>query len=137
MSRLGAFVTPCLCASARQWLGGEKTTAKIAIRRLPGRSLAVEALHPGSAAAVRVPGAEIYVIDVSFSALKDPAELAYLNEQPTSFVLPAEAVDRLRAAAGTIIMDSPEFKRLLKDVGATIVPEPSHGVEAASPPAVK
>ena len=48
----------------------------------------------------------------------------YLNQQPTSFVLPAEAVDRLRAAAGTIIMASPEFQRLLKDVGARIVADP-------------
>jgi NTE family protein len=72
-------------------------------------------------AAVRVPQAEIYAIDVSFSALADNAERAYLNEQPTSFVLPAEAVDRLRAAAGTIIVESPEFQRLLKDVGAKVV----------------
>lgn len=76
------------------------------------------------AAAVRVPDAEIYAIDVSFPALKDTAELDYLNQQPTSFVLPPEAVDRLRAAAGTIIADSPEFKRLLKDVGAKIVVKP-------------
>ena len=55
---------------------------------------------PAVAAALRVPQAEIYAIDVSFSALKDKAELAYLNRQPTSFVLPPEAVDRLRAAAG-------------------------------------
>ena len=79
---------------------------------------------PAVAAALRIPEAEIYAIDVSFAALKDKAELAYLNEQPTSFVLPPEAVDRLRAAAGTIIMDSPEFKRLLKDVGARIVADP-------------
>jgi NTE family protein len=76
---------------------------------------------PAVAAALRIPNAEIYAIDVSFTALKDKAELDYLNLQPTSFVLPPEAVDRLRAAAGTIILDSPEFKRLLKDVGATIV----------------
>src|SRR5512136_2593528 len=68
---------------------------------------------PAVAAALRVPDAEIYAIDVSFPMLKDKAELDYLNQQPTSFVLPPEAVDRLRAAAGTIIMDSPEFKRLL------------------------
>jgi len=36
-------------------------------------------------------------------------------------VLPAEAVDRLRAAAGKILMASPEFQRLLKDTGATIM----------------
>ena len=74
---------------------------------------------------LRVPDAEIYAIDVSFAALKDKAELDYLNQQPTTFVLPDEAVDRLRAAAGTIIMDSPEFKRLLKDVGARIVAAPA------------
>ncbi len=86
---------------------------------------------PAVAAALRVPQAEIYAIDVSFSALKDKAEFAYLNEQPTSFVLPPEAVDRLRKAAGTIILDSPEFKRLLKDVGARIVP-PAAGARAAA-----
>jgi NTE family protein len=90
--------------------------------RLIGNSAAMAANRdPAVAAALRVPNAEIYAIDVSFAALKDKDELAYLNEQPTSFVLPDEAVDRLRAAAGTIIMDSPEFQRLLKDVGAKIV----------------
>jgi len=75
-------------------------------------------------AVVRVPQAEIYAIDVSFAKLPDDKERAYLNDQPTSFVLPAEAVDRLRAAAGTIILASPEFQRLLKDVGAKIAPAP-------------
>ena len=72
--------------------------------------------------ALRVPSAEIYAIDVSFPALKDKAEFDYLNRQPTAFVLPPEAVDRLRAAAGTIILESPEFGRLLRDVGARVVP---------------
>jgi NTE family protein len=80
---------------------------------------------PAVAAALRSPDVEVYAIDVSFPALEDQAELAYLNEQPTTFVLPDEAVDRLRAAAGKIIMASPEFKRLLKDVGARIVPTPT------------
>jgi NTE family protein len=83
---------------------------------------------PAISKALRVPKAEIYAIDVSFPALPDKKEFDYLNEQPTSFVLPPEAVDRLRAAAGTIILASPEFQRLLKDVGAKIVPG------AASPP---
>ncbi len=76
-------------------------------------------------AAVRPPDAELYAIDVSFAGVNDPAERLYLNQQPTSFVLPPEAVDRLRAAAGKIIIASPEFQRLLKDVGAKIVADPS------------
>jgi len=69
---------------------------------------------------VDVPDIEIYPIDVSFPALEDAAEFDYLNNLPTSFVLSDEAVDRLRAAAGKIILDSPEFQRLLKDTGATV-----------------
>jgi NTE family protein len=70
---------------------------------------------------------------VSFPALKDKAELDYLNQQPTSFVLPAQAVDRLRAAAaGTMIMASPEFQRLLTDVGARVVAEPPAAGSSAS-----
>jgi NTE family protein len=57
--------------------------------------------------------------------LKDSTERAYLNELPTSFVLPAEAVDRLRAAAGTIVLDSPDFQRYLKDMGERIVKTPT------------
>ena len=82
--------------------------------------------------ATRVPEAEIYAIDVSFAALSDKAEREYLNKQPTSFVLPAEAVDRLRAAAGTIIQASPEFQRLLKDVGAKVVGDSAMGGSAAA-----
>lgn len=79
---------------------------------------------PAIAAAIRTPDATIYAIDVSFRQLKDSAEIAYLNQLPTSFSLPPEAVDRLRAAAGKIIMDSPDFQQLLRDVGASIVPAP-------------
>jgi NTE family protein len=92
------------------------------LRRVRNSAAFAANKDPAVAAALRVPNAEIYAIDVSFPMLKDKAERDYLNQQPTSFVLPAEAVDRLRAAAGTILMDSPEFKRLLTDVGAKIVP---------------
>ena len=80
--------------------------------------------NPAVAKLLRAPSAELYAIDVSFAVLKDPAERDYLNAQPTLLVLPAEAVDRLRAAAGTIIRSSPEFQRLLKDFGAKVTAEP-------------
>jgi NTE family protein len=76
---------------------------------------------PRVAAAVRGPSAEIFVVDVSFPALKNENERDYLNQQPTSFVLPDEAVDRLRRAAGQIISDSPDFQRLLKSLKAGVV----------------
>lgn len=78
---------------------------------------------PKADAILRVPDAELYAIDVSFQQLKDKNELKYLNKLPTSFHLPGEAVDRLRAAAGKIILESPEFQRLRNDVGVTIVPD--------------
>ena len=95
------------------------------IKRLLRDSAAFAANKDAAVAkALRVPAAEIYAIDVSFAALKDKQELEYLNLQPTTFVLEPEAVDRLRAAGGTIILESPEFKRLLKDLGATLVAQP-------------
>jgi NTE family protein len=100
------------------------------MREIRARPAVANAKDPELDRLTRVPRAEIYAIDVSFPRLADKAELDYLNQQPTSFVLPPEAVDRLRAAAGTIMMASPEFQRLLKDVGATILP----AAEAATKP---
>jgi NTE family protein len=104
-----------LCDKAARW----KT-----LRKLRDSAAMATNKDPAVAAAMRVPNAEIFAIDVSCPALKDMAELAYLNQQPTSFVLSDEAVDRLRAAAGTIILGSPDFERLLKELGAKIVPAP-------------
>jgi NTE family protein len=81
--------------------------------------------NPALAEVTRVPDLEIYVIDVSFAELKDATERAYLNEQPTSFVLPPEAVDRLRSAAGTIVLESPDFRRYLNDLGDRVVRTPA------------
>jgi NTE family protein len=63
-----------------------------------------------------VPDVEVYAVDVSFPALADDKERAFLNQQPTSFALTDEAVDRLRKAAGDILRASPEFQRLLHDI---------------------
>ena len=63
---------------------------------------------------LRAPDINIHVVDVSFGVLKDAAEREYLNRLPTSFVLPDEAVDRLRAAARAAIVESPEIQELMK-----------------------
>ncbi len=77
--------------------------------------------NPALPMMTRVPDADIYVIDVSFPALADKAEVAYLNSLPTSFVLSPEAVDRLRSAARTIVLQSPELGRFLRERGERIV----------------
>ncbi len=66
---------------------------------------------------MRAPEINIRVIEVSFDAVPDKAERAYLNTLPTSFVLDNTAVDRLRVAAKQAILASPEVKRL-QDAGA-------------------
>jgi NTE family protein len=72
---------------------------------------------PKLAGVENAPNADIYTIEVSFQALKDERERDYLNQLPTSFQLPAEAIDRLRAAAKEIIRDSPVIQELLKEEG--------------------
>ncbi len=68
-----------------------------------------------------VPNAKLYVVNVSFAGVPDANERDYLNELPTSFVLPDEAVDRLRTAGGTALLNSPDFQQLLTDAKARIV----------------
>ena len=63
---------------------------------------------------LRAPDINIHVIDVSFAVLNDSAERDYLNRLPTSLVLPGEAVDRLRAAARTAVLESPAIRELMK-----------------------
>jgi NTE family protein len=79
---------------------------------------------PKMAGVENAPNADIYTIEVSFQALKDERERDYLNQLPTSFNLPVEAIDRLRAAAREIIRDSPVVQELLKEEGTH---EPTHG----------
>jgi NTE family protein len=88
------------------------------------RSLREATLAGGSANAALakmtdVPEIGLYTVDVSFEANPDHAERAYLNALPTSFALTGEEVDRLRAAAGVALRESPEFKRLLHDLAET------------------
>lgn len=64
---------------------------------------------------IDTPNVDLYTINVAFNKLEDKEEYEYLNGLPTSFALPAEAVDRLRLAAKKIILTSPEFGQILKD----------------------
>jgi len=106
------------------------------IRRIRESPALDAAKDPSLAAVLQGPSTRLYAIDVSFPQLKDTAEFDYLNDLPTSFVLPPEAVDRLRGAAATILLESPDFQQLLKDIGAKVVADPakpSPAVKAVAP----
>jgi len=69
-------------------------------------------------AEARVPKIDVFAIDVGFEQLADEKERTYFLSLPTSFVLKPEEVDRLRAIAGTLLRQSEEYQRLLKDLAA-------------------
>jgi NTE family protein len=66
-----------------------------------------------------VPKVDLHVLDVSFDAIPDPEERAYFMNLPTSFVLPAEAVDRLRDVAGRLLRQSADYEALVSELGGT------------------
>ena len=59
---------------------------------------------------------QFYPVEVDFDAVPDKSERSYLMGLPTSFNLPPEDVDRVRAAAHQVLTHSPEFQRLLQDL---------------------
>jgi NTE family protein len=63
------------------------------------------------------PGRRAHLVQVSFEAIPDPAERRWFYDVPTSFKLDAEQVDRLREIAGRLLRESPDFQRVLADLG--------------------
>ena len=59
-----------------------------------------------------------YVIDVSLKDLGDSATRAALASLPTTWKLTHEQVDLLRRSGAELLRQSPDFQRLLRDVGA-------------------
>lgn len=68
---------------------------------------------PAFLAEQRMPDIALHVIEVAFDQLADATERDYLLQLPTSFALPPVAVDRLRAAAGVLLRQSPDFQAYL------------------------
>ena len=58
----------------------------------------------------------LFAIDVSFETIADPDERRYFLNLPTTFVLPPEAVDRLRELGGRLLRESPDYQQLREDL---------------------
>jgi NTE family protein len=69
-------------------------------------------------AEAKVPDVTLEVVDVSFDAIKDPAERARFMNLPTSFVLPPENVDGLRDVAGGLMRQSADYESVVRGFGA-------------------
>lgn len=89
---------------------------EIAQTRLAGATVA-EAEAKANAI---VPKLDFYPISVSFDEIADAQERDFFMNLPTSFSLPAEAVDRLRDIAGRLMRQSPEYQRMLRAFGGAV-----------------
>ena len=63
------------------------------------------------------PKIDLITLDISFDAIADPKERDSFMNLPTSFVLPAEDVDRLREVAGRLMRESPDFQSVVREFG--------------------
>ena len=91
------------------------------MRTLRNSPLFTKNKNPALEKIVNTPDIDLFTINVSFDNLEDKDEVAYLNNLPTSFALPAEAVDRLRAAAKKIILASPELQPILNSSNVRLI----------------
>ena len=73
-------------------------------------------VQKGDSASVSGCATQVYLIEVTFSMLEDEAEREHLLDLPTTFHLASEDVDRLKAAARTVLKGSKAFQSLLNDL---------------------
>lgn len=67
----------------------------------------------------RIPKVSFHVIEVSFEAISDPEKRAYFMNLPTSFVLPAEDIDRIKEVAGMLLRHSSYYEIIVKELGGS------------------
>ncbi|TAN08239.1 MAG: patatin-like phospholipase family protein [Rhodanobacteraceae bacterium] len=80
----------------------------------------VNAMRPPGA-----PRADVNFAVLTFNQIRDAAERRRFNAMPTTFHLRADQVDALRALAGRLLTQAPEFQNFLREL---------HGGESASRP---
>jgi NTE family protein len=95
----------------RQEIYGWRREIAILRARLAGQTEAQ------AEASVPLPKLTLHTLDVSFEEIADAKERDYFMNLPTSFVLPAEAIDRLRDVAGRQLRQSQDFQALLREFG--------------------
>jgi NTE family protein len=80
--------------------------------------LQVRAQRERNAGAAKLKDLDFYLVNVSFADLGDQKMRAYFNAVPTGFTLRSDTVERIEDVGGSILRADPEFKRLVKALGA-------------------
>ena len=75
------------------------------------------AARKGTQCALDIPAphqVELYPVQVAFEYLDNPGERAWFRNLPTTFELPRDTVDRLRAVGRRLLDEDPGFRKLIK-----------------------
>jgi NTE family protein len=80
--------------------------------------LQVRAQRERNAGATKLEDLDFYMVNVSFADLEHQKDRAYFNAVRTGFALRSDTVDRIENVGGSILRADPEFKRLVKALGA-------------------
>ena len=72
----------------------------------------------GAARPTDAPEVKFYLVDASLRSITDPGERARFMGIPTTLHLDRKDVDDLRALARRLLMASPDFQALLREIGA-------------------
>jgi hypothetical protein len=59
---------------------------------------------------------DFYPVVIAFDSLADPQQRVFFKNLPTTFSLPPETVERLRAVGRNLLKESAEFKKLLSEL---------------------
>jgi len=64
----------------------------------------------------------LYPVQVAFEYIENPTERAWFRNLPTTFELPRDTIDKLRAIGRRLLVEDPGFKRLMKDLDGQPAP---------------
>jgi len=83
------------------------------------------AAQKGAQCALDIPAprrVEVFPVQVAFEYLASAEERTWFKNLPTTFELPRETIDRLRAVGRRLLNEDPEFQKLMKALKGTPAP---------------
>jgi hypothetical protein len=63
---------------------------------------------------------DLYPIQVAFEYIASPEERSWFKNLPTTFELPRETIDKLRALGRRLLGEDPQFQNLMKALGGCL-----------------